>query len=92
MILMKMILFVAVGRGGARCCKDLGVFFFIWLTCLLARAQPIVISHIVYIYLYYFPTPKKTLIFALHRKCRCHNVRLGPECIACICANVPFDG
>ena len=30
--------------------------------------------------------------FSIHRQCRCKKVVLGPDCIACICANVPFDG
>ena len=44
----------------------------------LAREQPL-FSHIYIIIILYFPTPKKKRIFALHRKRRCQNVRLGPD-------------
>ena len=33
---------------------------------------------VIHIY-YYFPIPKKTFIFALHRQRWCQNVRLGPD-------------
>ena len=48
----------------------------------------IVLSHILYIYYYYFPTPKDPSISGLHRQ----NVRLGLDCVACIGIYVPLHG